>query len=117
MKRVPGHPLPGQIFLMAGRRRMMMETFLARWTMRTMRTRQERMTGRRRRRLRRTKMVTQLLKRRTWTMTCDDRRVNDLSYESIIYLDNIKIQIFNDKKVGVGLILHSEREYFSFSKC
>ena len=118
MKRVPGHPLPGQIFLMAGRRRrMMMETFLARWTMRTMKTRQERMTGRRRRRLRRTKMVTQLLKRRTWTMTCDDRRVNDLSYESIIYLDNIKIQIFNDKKVGVGLILHSEREYFSFSKC
>ena len=117
MKRVPGHPLRGQIFLMAGRRRMMMETFLARWTMRTMRTRQERMTGRRRRRLRRTKMVTQLLKRRTWTMTCDDRRVNDLSYESIIYLDNIKIQIFNDKKVGVGLILHSEREYFSFSKC
>ena len=116
MKRVPGHPLPGQIFLMAGRR-MMTETFLARWTMTTMKTRQERMTGRRRRRLRRTKMVTQLLKRRTWTMTCDDRRVNDLSYESIIYLDNIKIQIFNDKKVGVGLILHSEREYFSFSKC
>ena len=118
MKRVPGHPLPGQIFLMAGRRRRMMETFLARWTMKTMKTRQERMRGRRRRRrLRRTKMVTQLLKRRTWTMTCDDRRVNDLSYESIIYLDNIKIQIFNDKKVGVGLILHSEREYFSFSKC
>ena len=71
MKRVPGHPLPGQMFLMEGRRMgMMMETFLARWTMRTMKTRQERMTGRRRT-LRKTRMVTQLLMRRTWTMICD----------------------------------------------
>ena len=70
MKRVPGHPLPGQISRMEGRRMgMTMETFLARWTMKTM-TRQERMTGRRRR-LRKTRMVTQLLMRRTWTMICD----------------------------------------------
>ena len=68
----------------------MMETFLARWTMKTMKTRQERMTGRRRT-LRKTRMVTQLLMRRTWTMICDYQIIFILTiskYRPEIEIDN-----------------------------